>query len=157
MILTGVVFMMGCALGVWAGSSSNFAAPTKSKSLETTGLDSAPKPSDWLSTAPTGPMHPHASPRSLSAAEFFQTPKFSHTAADKIAMLHNQFTGEGGMYSDPEEKLQAHHAAAHAVGSFIGNLSKSHPQVAMLLHDLQLDESPGPPPRVRGGEAPRRR
>lgn len=86
-------------------------------------------------------MHTRASPRTLSAAEFFQSPKFSEKVADKIAMLHHEFIGKSGMYSDPEEKLHAHHEASLAVSGFIGNLSLSHPQAAMLLHDMQLDDS----------------
>lgn len=140
--ITAGVFMVGVAIGVWAGSSKSFSASTKSKSLETTGLASDEKPSTWVSTAPTGPMHTRASPRSLSAAEFVQTPKFSQKVADQIATLQNDFHGKSGeMYSDPEEKLEAHKASAHAISNFIGKLSESHPQVAVLLHDMQLDDT----------------
>eukprot|EP00747_Dinoflagellata_sp_TGD_P153271 gnl/TRDRNA2_/TRDRNA2_177378_c0_seq1.p1 gnl/TRDRNA2_/TRDRNA2_177378_c0~~gnl/TRDRNA2_/TRDRNA2_177378_c0_seq1.p1 ORF type:complete len:392 (+),score=85.80 gnl/TRDRNA2_/TRDRNA2_177378_c0_seq1:107-1282(+) len=139
LISAGMVFTMGVAIGGWT-ESRYFSPSTTSQSLKTTSLDSEPK-SAWISTAGTGEIHPRADPRALSAAEFFQTPKFSSTLADKLAVLHNEFHGKSGMYSDPEEMQHARHAAALEISSFIGNLSMSHPQAAMLLHNIKLDGS----------------
>lgn len=138
MILTGVMFTMGVATGGWA-DSRYFAPSTTSESLKTTSLDSEDQTSTWISTVNTATLQARADPRALSAAEFFQTPQFTSSVADKLAMLHKEFHGETGMYSDPKERFEAHNAAAMAVSGFIGNLSMAHPQAAMLLHNIKLD------------------
>lgn len=130
LVVTTLVVAMCASIGIYTGAFSQSSGPAAT----------APRP--WVATAPVGPLPPQASPRSLSAAEYFQTPKFSHAMADQLKMLHNEYNGESGeVYSCPEEQAQAHTAATHQISSFIGNLSMSHPQVALLLHETQLDDA----------------
>jgi len=150
LVAASVVLAMGASIGVYIKVSTQPLLPTSDGAerpeevhLSSASMrDASAASPGWVGTAPVGSIHPEASPRSLSAIEMFQHPRFTSKMADQLKKLEKDFHGEeGDLYSSPEEQAQAHAEVAHAVGSFIGNLSALHPQVALLLHECQLDGS----------------
>eukprot|EP00747_Dinoflagellata_sp_TGD_P181610 gnl/TRDRNA2_/TRDRNA2_35496_c0_seq1.p1 gnl/TRDRNA2_/TRDRNA2_35496_c0~~gnl/TRDRNA2_/TRDRNA2_35496_c0_seq1.p1 ORF type:complete len:442 (+),score=101.92 gnl/TRDRNA2_/TRDRNA2_35496_c0_seq1:30-1355(+) len=102
----------------------------------------APAGSTWsVGTAPIGTVHADARPRALTVAEFMQTSKFSSQMADQVRRLKERnFDVRKRTYSNPDEQVLSHKAAAKSISSFLDDLSRSHPKVAMMLHNMKLDD-----------------
>eukprot|EP00747_Dinoflagellata_sp_TGD_P169853 gnl/TRDRNA2_/TRDRNA2_199910_c0_seq1.p1 gnl/TRDRNA2_/TRDRNA2_199910_c0~~gnl/TRDRNA2_/TRDRNA2_199910_c0_seq1.p1 ORF type:complete len:401 (-),score=88.84 gnl/TRDRNA2_/TRDRNA2_199910_c0_seq1:76-1278(-) len=117
-------------------------AEVKASHIEETPWHKAAEGSTWkVGSASIGQVHAEARPRSLTVAEFMQTPKFSSQMADQVRRLKDgNLDASKPTYLSPDQQVQSHRAASESIGKFLGDLATSHPKVAMMMHDLRLDD-----------------